>query len=170
MFEEAGSFPLPLKLGGTSVTVTMGGTQVPAIPVVNASGQQLNVILPSNRPVGSGTVTVTYNNQTSAPAAVGPFSVSDVTGIPTGIFTGIANAQTLSRSGDLQNGQVTIFAESFNQVKPNYTQFEMLQCTAPVPAQQFTIPGWVLSALEPANGDLREWNLSRRVDPDWAIQ
>lgn len=446
-FEEAGSFPLPLKLGGTTVAVTVGGTQVSAIPLVNASGQQLNVILPSNTPVGSGTVTVTYNNQTSPPAdiqvvssafgiytynsagsgqaiatdvnynvntiihtfhpgdyailwgtglgalpqnasdagvpptgnlptpikvyvgnttasisyqgrsgccagldqiviqiptgitgcyvpvaveaggvlgnigniptiavsdsgqtcsdsvlgqdlvnqlaagqtvsfgyirleswiaqyqagspgtanydtaiatfsqytpatagmaqygvssgycvavdcsngcyvdsygggtltdsspaqldagsalaisfpaeaiaqvgngfygsilseqarylysdftypvsgpggtAVGPFSVSDVTGVPTAKFTGITNQQTISRSGDLtlqwtggnpslQNGQVTIFAEAINQVTANYDQFEMLQCTAPLAAQQFTIPGWVLSALEPAS-------------------
>jgi hypothetical protein len=36
-FEEAGSFPLPLKLGGTSVTVTVGGTQVPAIQLVSSA-------------------------------------------------------------------------------------------------------------------------------------
>ena len=94
--------------------------------------------------------------------AVGPFSVNDVTSIPTATLTGLNNAQTVPLSGDLtlqwsggdpnlQNGQLTISAESYNQTPDNTFQNEMLQCTAPVSAQKFTIPAWVLSAL-PASG------------------
>ncbi|MGO4882861.1 MAG: hypothetical protein ACLP59_18875 [Bryobacteraceae bacterium] len=91
-------------------------------------------------------------------ANIGQFSVTDVTGIPTATFTGIANTQNIPRSGDLtvqwtggnaalQNGQVTIFAESYNQVNANLFLDGWLQCTAPQAAQQFTIPGWVLATL-----------------------
>ncbi|MGC9945840.1 MAG: hypothetical protein ABSF64_05670 [Bryobacteraceae bacterium] len=86
-------------------------------------------------------------------AVVGAFSVNDVTSTPTAALTGITNSQTISRSGDLtlqwtggdptlQNGQITIYAQAYNS-----TQFEFLQCTAPVTAQQFTIPAWVVAAL-----------------------
>jgi len=68
-FAQAGSFPLPTTLGGTSVTVTIGNTPTPAI-VLFASSYQVNAILPSTTPLGTGTVTVTYNNQTSAPAPI----------------------------------------------------------------------------------------------------
>jgi len=91
-------------------------------------------------------------------AGVGGFSVSDFTSVAGVKFTGIGNAQALPVSGDLtvqwtggdptlQNGQVTIGAYSGNS---NYTQWEALQCTAPLSAGQFTIPGWLLSLLPPS--------------------
>jgi uncharacterized protein (TIGR03437 family) len=66
---EANQFPLPTSLGGTSVMVTVQGTSVPGI-ILGADSTQVNALLPSNTPIGSGTFTVTYNNQTSAPAAI----------------------------------------------------------------------------------------------------
>ena len=98
--------------------------------------------------------------------AVGAFSVNDVTGIPSATLTGLVNAQTVPVSGDLkiqwtggnpalQNGQVTISAESWNQPTSNTYQIEFLQCTAPASAQEFTIPAWVLSAM-PASGSITE--------------
>jgi len=65
------SGPLPLKpsLGGTSVAVTVAGKTVNALLLV-AVGGQINALLPSDTPTGSGTVTVTYNQQTSAPEPV----------------------------------------------------------------------------------------------------
>jgi uncharacterized protein (TIGR03437 family) len=92
-------------------------------------------------------------------AAVGAFSVSDLTSVPSSLalFTGLTADQTVPLSGDLtvqwsggdptlQNGQVTIGALSANST---FTLAEFLQCTAPASAQKFTIPGWVLSALPP---------------------
>ena len=71
---------MPATLGGTSVSITVGSTQAPAI-ILFAYDTQINAILPSSTPVGSGTFTVTYNGQTSAPAPI------DVVDTAFGIFT-----------------------------------------------------------------------------------
>jgi uncharacterized protein (TIGR03437 family) len=57
---------LPETLNGSSVSITIGGATVTpgfyfAIP------SQLAVVLPSTTPVGTGTITVSYGGQTSAP-------------------------------------------------------------------------------------------------------
>lgn len=58
---------LPLTLNGSSVSVTVGGKTVqPAF--YYALPTQLAVVLPSNTPVGTGTITVSYGGQTSAAA------------------------------------------------------------------------------------------------------
>jgi len=66
---EANQFPLPTNLGGTSVTVTVQDTTVPAI-IIGADSTQVNAILPSSTPIGNGTFAVTFDNQTSAPAPI----------------------------------------------------------------------------------------------------
>ncbi len=66
---QASTFPLPTRLGGSSVDVTVGGTTTHAI-VVLAYSTQINAVLPSSTPIGAGTATVTYNQQTSAPAPI----------------------------------------------------------------------------------------------------
>jgi len=76
----ANQFPLPTTLGGTSLTVTVQGTSVPAI-VLGADSTQVNALLPSSTPIGNGTYTVTYNKQTSAPAPI------QVVGSAFGIYT-----------------------------------------------------------------------------------
>src|ERR1039458_9386646 len=59
---------LQTTLYGASVKVTVNGTTtVPALYF--ASAGQLDLVLPSNTPVGNATLTVTYNGQTSAPAS-----------------------------------------------------------------------------------------------------
>ena len=56
---------LPQTLNGASVSVTIGGTTVtPAFYFAIPS--QLAVVLPSNTPLGTGTITVSYGGQTSA--------------------------------------------------------------------------------------------------------
>ncbi|HYP12849.1 MAG TPA: hypothetical protein VEQ63_02910 [Bryobacteraceae bacterium] len=67
--QQVSAFPLPTALGGTSVKVTVNGTTVDA-PMVYTLATQISAIMPSNTPVGTGTLTVTYNGQTSAPAPV----------------------------------------------------------------------------------------------------
>jgi uncharacterized protein (TIGR03437 family) len=66
---QAGPLPLKTSLSGTSVTVTVGGQTVKAY-ILFAVSYQVNALLPSATPTGSGSVTVTYNNQTSAPEPV----------------------------------------------------------------------------------------------------
>ena len=109
----------------------------------------------------------TYPVTGTGGAAVGAFSVNDVTGIPSATLAGLTNAQTVPVSGDLkiqwtggnpalQNGQVTISAESWQQPTNTTYQAEFLQCTAPASAQQFTIPAWVLSAMPPSGSITEE--------------
>lgn len=59
------SNPLPQTLSGSSVSVTVGGKTVQP-GFYYASPTQLDVVLPSNTPVGTGTITVNYNGQNSA--------------------------------------------------------------------------------------------------------
>lgn len=66
---QAGGFPLPTTLAGTSISVTIGGTTVDCI-MVFTSAAQAAAILPSNTPVGSGTMQVTYNGTAQTPFAV----------------------------------------------------------------------------------------------------
>jgi len=71
--QQAESFPLPTSggLGGTTIQVAVAGTTLYAI-VSYTSADQLLGILPSSTPIGAGTLTVTYNGQSSAPR---PFQV-----------------------------------------------------------------------------------------------
>jgi uncharacterized protein (TIGR03437 family) len=56
-------FPLGTSLGGTSITVTVGTTTVNCLILYTVAGQ-VAAILPSNTPVGMGTLRLTYNGQT----------------------------------------------------------------------------------------------------------
>ena len=62
-------FPLPLALAGTSIKATVDGTTVD-LYMIYTSTKQLAAILPSQTPEGTGTLTVTYNGQTSAAAPI----------------------------------------------------------------------------------------------------
>jgi uncharacterized protein (TIGR03437 family) len=61
--------PLQTTLNGVSAKVTVAGTTRDVLFYYVTPGQ-LGAILPSNTPVGNGTITVTNNGQTSAPAAI----------------------------------------------------------------------------------------------------
>jgi uncharacterized protein (TIGR03437 family) len=60
---------LPTVLKGTSISVTVNGT-VTSPALYYTSPNQVAAVLPSSTPVGSGTVTVTNNGQTSTPAPI----------------------------------------------------------------------------------------------------
>lgn len=64
--------PTPFKtttVGGTSVQITVNGRTVDA-PMYYASDRQIAGLIPSVTPVGTGTLTVTYNGQNSQAAAI----------------------------------------------------------------------------------------------------
>lgn len=63
------SYPLQTTLAGTAVKVTVNGASVDAIPIYTTK-TQVGAVLPSNTPVGDGTVTVTFNGQVSATHAI----------------------------------------------------------------------------------------------------
>jgi uncharacterized protein (TIGR03437 family) len=63
-------YPLPTSLNNTSVSITVG-QNTPVLAYIEFAAQlsgysQLNAVLPSTTPLGPGTLTVTYNNQSSA--------------------------------------------------------------------------------------------------------
>lgn len=72
------SYPLPTALNGTQVSVTVSGTTVQAYVEFAAQFNnlspplaQVNAVLPSNTPVGTGTLTLTYSSQsTTVPITV----------------------------------------------------------------------------------------------------
>ena len=66
---KVSAFPLPANLGGTSIRATVGGTSVDAIMIYTSAGQ-VAAILPSSTPAGDGTLTLTFNGQTSAAAPI----------------------------------------------------------------------------------------------------
>jgi uncharacterized protein (TIGR03437 family) len=84
------SFPLQSTLGGTSVKVTLGTTSVDAIPVFVSPGQ-VNAIMPSNAPIGTATITVTFNGRegTVAPVRIVSSSFGVYTALGTGNGPGI---------------------------------------------------------------------------------
>jgi uncharacterized protein (TIGR03437 family) len=93
------TFPLPTAAGlsGVSIKITVGSTSVNAI-MVYVSANEVDAILPSNTPVGAGTITVTNGGAsantpiTVVPAAFGIFTT------PPGGF-GLALAFTTADDG-----------------------------------------------------------------------
>ena len=67
--QQVKSFPIPASFAGTSAKVTVNGITVDAL-IVYTSASQMAAILPSNTPVGTGSITVTYNGVTSAPQTI----------------------------------------------------------------------------------------------------
>lgn len=62
--EQAGSFPLPTTLGGSSARITAGGQNIDLF-LTYSIATQIGAIIPSNTPVGNATLSVTFNGQTS---------------------------------------------------------------------------------------------------------
>src|SRR6266700_8272290 len=83
--------PLPLTLAGASMQIAVAGAKVD-VPMVYAADDRLAGIVPSTTPAGEGTVTVTFNGRSSAPASItivprafGIFTLSQ-TGFGPGFF------------------------------------------------------------------------------------
>jgi uncharacterized protein (TIGR03437 family) len=64
---QSSGFPVPTTFSGTSLSVTVGATIVQPY-ILYVSGGQLAAVMPSSTPVGTASLVVTYNGQTSAPA------------------------------------------------------------------------------------------------------
>ena len=59
--------PFPTNgLGGTAVTITPRGSNAIPVPLSYAANGQINGIIPSNTPVGTATLSVTYNGASSS--------------------------------------------------------------------------------------------------------
>ena len=116
-------YPLPTTIEGTSASVTIG-TNAPVAVYLEFAEQlngysQINAVLPSNTPTGTGTLTVTYNGQTSAvptqpnitvvASSFGTFAW-DEAGSGPGIFTNAVSNQLLTPFASVKPGDyVTIW-------------------------------------------------------------
>ena len=63
------SFPLSPGFNGVNLSLTQGGISVSAIPIF-VSLNQINAILPSNAPIGTGSLRVSFGGRTSAPVPI----------------------------------------------------------------------------------------------------
>ena len=141
---SAASFPLTTHLDDgtgktTSVAVTVGGTTVNAL-MIYARRDQINAVLASNTPVGTGTITVTYNGQTSATqpikvvkTSMGTFTVNQGGSGP-GVVTD-ANFKLITGTNSAKPGQTLILwatgagPVTFDESRPPTTAVN-LQSTA----------------------------------------
>ena len=100
---------LPLTLNGASLSVTVNGVTTQP-PLYYAIPSQLAAVLPSNTPVGVGTLTLTYNGQTAvapiqvAPTALGLATISEL-GTGQAIVTD-ANYKLVTYTNSAAPGQV----------------------------------------------------------------
>lgn len=105
--------PLVTNLKGVTISVTVNGTTVQAIPYY-VSASQIAAILPSNTPVGTGTITVTYNSQTSASAPIkvvsAAFGIDTLNGSGSGpaVAQNASNNYTLLSPGNAANPEDVI--------------------------------------------------------------
>jgi uncharacterized protein (TIGR03437 family) len=106
---RAYTLPLPTQLGDPAVSVMVTdekGVATQAI-ILYAQYYQINAILPSSVHTGNGTLAVTFNNQTSAPAPV------QVVGAAFGIYTFASSGygQAIATSPDWK---LNTIAQTFN--------------------------------------------------------
>lgn len=93
------TFPLPTTdgLGGVTVTIQVGDSTVNGILVL-ASATEVDAILPSNTPLGEGTVTITFNGDSATgqivvvASAFGLFSID--------LFSGLQQTASFNVMGD----------------------------------------------------------------------
>ncbi len=73
-YNAVSAFPLQKTLNGISIRVTVASTTVDCLPMnsygAGSSATQVVALLPSNTPVGDGTLVLTYNGQAGAPAPI----------------------------------------------------------------------------------------------------
>jgi len=94
--------PLPTTMQGTSVSVTIGSNAAVPVYLEYVSPGQINAVLPSNTPIGSGNLTVTFGGTASAAfpitvvaSSFGTFTWNE-SGTGPGILTNAVNYQRLT--------------------------------------------------------------------------
>lgn len=108
---QAPSLPLPVTLAGTSIKVTVSGTTVDCFMVYTLASQ-VAAVLPSNTPVGNGTLALTYNGATgTVPIRVSQskFGISTVnqSGSGPGVIT-FPDYQLVSSTKSAKPGDVLV--------------------------------------------------------------
>ena len=103
-------FPLQTTLVGATLNVTVGGVTTHP-PLYYVTPTQIAGILPSSTPVGTGTITVTYNNQTSptfpiqvVASGFGMLSLNNAGSGPSAVQNANVNYQLLSATNAANAG------------------------------------------------------------------
>jgi uncharacterized protein (TIGR03437 family) len=112
---------LPSTLNGTSISVTVNGTKVqPAI--YYSSPTDVAGVLPANTPTGSGTLTVTYNNQ-SANANIQVVATAFGFDIYNGaaVATDAVSGALITYTNSAQPGQTLLFWGTGVGADPNHS-------------------------------------------------
>jgi len=114
---QASSYPLPIQVAGTSISVTSGST-IFVCPMVYSVAGAAAAVMPSNVPPGTAMVTLTYNGTPTpfplsvevVPSTVGIYTVGS-SGSGTGIFTGMNGTlktfTASAKSGDIVTAWAT---------------------------------------------------------------
>ena len=131
------TLPLQTDWGGLTVRITVGGQTVNAWPVYS-NGQQVNFIVPSNTPVGDGTVTISYSGQSgTAPIKVvarnfGLFTVNSAGSGPAAV-TNAADAHVLLNNSARPNDVVNLWGTGLGAVSGN-------EAAGPLPGNMASVP------------------------------
>ncbi len=113
VLESSAAPGLPLTVGHTTISVTVNGIATqPAIYF--ASPTQVNAVLPSTTPVGSGNITVTYNGTASAAFPIqvtkSAFGMDTLYGTGSGGIVGTVGASVIVPTASASPGQtITIW-------------------------------------------------------------
>jgi uncharacterized protein (TIGR03437 family) len=112
---------LPLTLNGTSISVSVNGTKVqPAI--YYSSPTDVAGVLPANTPIGSGTLTVTYNNQSvSANIQVVPTAFGFDTYNGAAVATDAVSGALITYTNSAQPGETLLFWGTGVAADPNHS-------------------------------------------------
>ena len=153
---KATQLPLPLTLANTSVSVKSGGTTLNC-PMFYTSAGQVVAVMPSNTPLGTATVSVIFNNQSSGSnsttvnvvaSSVGMFT-PNASGLGAGIFTDALTGANITLAnpatpGELLTGWATgvgPLAGADNQVPTWFPNFPGVQVWVGGQAAQMSYAG-----------------------------
>jgi uncharacterized protein (TIGR03437 family) len=153
-----GDYPLPTELGNASVAVTVGGQTKNAIifyagPSAPPFDSQINAVLPSDTPTGTGQVVVTYNGQASAAKPItvvsssfGTFTVNQG-GTGPGWFFNIANDGSAAQNTPLnaaKPGQmITVFGTGLGPVSDVANEGKQPPATGDMRSSSFLVDVYV---------------------------
>jgi uncharacterized protein (TIGR03437 family) len=151
-----GTYPLPTILDGTSVSITVGGTTTAAYmyyvgPSWGSSGTQIDAVVPSTTPTGSGVVVVTHNGASSQPFPITVVAISPGVYSLNGSGTGPGAFYNVASDGSLEQNTL------FNSAKPMQTV--TLFATGLGPASNPATEG----SETPAQIDIRNGNFQVEV-------
>ncbi|HZU25922.1 MAG TPA: hypothetical protein VFA04_10390 [Bryobacteraceae bacterium] len=147
--QAPGQYPLPTTVGNVSVNISMNGTNTPAI-LFWVRNDYIAALLPSTVATGTGSVTVTYNGQTSAPAPI--------TVVPNGIgiFTTAQNGQGPAVVTDPAKGSTVgkMLVTANNSAAPNDTVVVWVTGVGAVPWDETKAPTGALNLQSKLNAQV----------------